>query len=141
MIEIKIDDPAIEKIYTSSEEILTLLRGIANKELQIVPAIKSNVIRLINIQEVLQQYFQDKPVNRAYLFGSYARGEAKEESDIDLLVELDYSSKIGTLFFRMTSDLEELFAKKVDLLSSEAITEAIKESVFKERVLVYERKN
>ncbi len=138
MIEIKIDDPAIEKIYTSSEEILTLLRGIANKELQIVPAIKSNVIRLINIQEVLQQYFQDKPVNRAYLFGSYARGEAKEESDIDLLVELDYSSKIGTLFFRMTSDLEELFAKKVDLLSSEAITEAIKESVFKERVLVYE---
>ena len=41
----------------------------------------------------------------------------------------------------MTSDLEELFARKVDLLSSEAITEAIKESVFKERVLVYERKN
>ncbi len=141
MIEIKINDPEIEKIYTSSEEILTLLRGIANKELQVVPATKSNVLGITKIKEVLQTYFNDKPVNKAYLFGSYARGEAKVESDIDLLVELDYSSKIGTLFFRMTSDLEVLFAKKVDLLSSEAITEAIKESVFKERVLVYERKN
>lgn len=141
MIKIKINDPAIEKIYTSSEEILNLLRGIANKELQVIPTTKSNILELAKIKDVLQTYFKDKPVNKAYLFGSYARNEPKVESDIDLLVELDYTSKIGTLFFRMTSDLEELFARKVDLLSSEAITEAIKESVFKERVLVYERKN
>ncbi len=136
MIEIKINDPAIEKVYASSEEILTLLRRIANKELQVIPTTKSNVLGITKIKEVLQTYFKDKPVNRAYLFGSYARNEAKEGSDLDLLVELDYTSKIGTLFFRMTSDLETLFARKVDLLSSEAITEAIKE-----RVLVYERKN
>lgn len=141
MIEIKINDPEIEKVYASSEEILTLLRGIANKELQVVPTAKSNVLGLTKIKEVLETYFKDKPVNNAYLFGSYARNEAKEESDLDLLVELDYTSKIGTLFFRMTSDLEALFARKVDLLSSEAINETIRESIFKDRVLVYERKN
>ena len=41
----------------------------------------------------LQDYFKDKPVFKAFLFGSFARGEADSESDYDILVELDYSKK------------------------------------------------
>ena len=41
--------------------------------------------------KTIRTYFQDKPVLKAYLFGSYARGEADRKSDVDILVELDYS--------------------------------------------------
>lgn len=45
--------------------------------------------------QLIQNYFTDKPVKRAYLFGSYATNEATENSDIDLLVELDYSKELA----------------------------------------------
>ncbi len=139
MLEFKINDPEIEKVYHSSDEIIHLLKAIVNKEVSIVPNEKSEVINKAKLIEMLKEYFKNKPIQKAYLFGSYARGEANGKSDIDILVELDYSSKIGTQFFRMTDDLQELFGKKVDLLSSEAVTENIKDQVWKERVLVYER--
>lgn len=41
---------------------------------------------------VIRQYFQEKPVKRVYLFGSYSRGEEDEKSDIDLLVTYDDST-------------------------------------------------
>ena len=43
---------------------------------------------------LLQQYFAGIPVKKAYLFGSVARNEANQESDIDILVELDHSKPI-----------------------------------------------
>jgi uncharacterized protein len=36
-----------------------------------------------NIKQVVQDYFQDKPVSKVYLFGSYERGDANEDSDVD----------------------------------------------------------
>ena len=49
---------------------------------------------------LLQKYFADRPVKKAYLFGSYARNTAvKGTSDIDILLELDYSKPIGMKFF------------------------------------------
>ncbi len=139
MLEFKINDPEIENVYHSSDEIIHLLKAIVNKEVSIVPNEKSEVINKTKLIDILKEYFKNKPIQKAYLFGSYARDEANGKSDIDILVELDYSSKIGTQFFRMTDELQELFGKKVDLLSSEAVTEKIKDQIWKERVLVYER--
>ncbi len=42
----------------------------------------------------LNDYFSDKPVKRVYLFGSHAKNEAKNESDLDILVELDYTEPL-----------------------------------------------
>ena len=60
-----------------------------------------------HIQQI-KAYLADKPVNRAYLFGSYVRGEAKKGSDVDILVEFDYTQQIGLVFVQMKLDLEGL---------------------------------
>ena len=57
--------------------------------------------------ESIKDYFKSSPVLKAYLFGSYVRGDADNQSDIDLLVDLDYSQKIGLRFFQMKIDLEK----------------------------------
>ena len=67
--------------------------------------------------ESIKTYFKTRPVLKAYLFGSYVRGQADNHSDIDILVDLDYSEKIGLQFFQMKLDLEKLLNAKVDLVS------------------------
>lgn len=95
--------------------------------------------KIQSIKSILTQYFIDKPVVRAYLFGSYARNEMSESSDVDILLELDYSKRIGLLFFRMWEEIQELLDKKVDLITTESISKYIKERVEKDKVLIYER--
>ena len=87
--------------------------------------------------EKISTYFETKPVLKAYLFGSQARGQANAESDIDILIELDYSKSIGLLFIQMQIELEELLKKKVDLVSSKGISKYIKPFVDKEKQLIY----
>ena len=87
--------------------------------------------------ESIKTYFGNRPVLRAYLFGSYVRGEADNESDIDILVDLDYSKKIGLQFIQMKLDLEKLLHAKVDLVSSNGISKYMKPMVDNEKLLIY----
>jgi uncharacterized protein len=88
---------------------------------------------------LIQQFFTGRPVNRAYLFGSYARDEATENSDVDILVELDHSRPIGMKFFAYRAELEDLLHKKVDLVSDEGLSRHVKPFIDKEKILIYER--
>ena len=87
----------------------------------------------------IKKYFKDKPVLRAYLFGSYSREQASSDSDIDILVELDYSQKIGLKFFLMQTELEKILNQKVDLISNEALSPLIRPQVIRDRKLVYKK--
>ena len=87
--------------------------------------------------ELIRTYLRDKPILKAYLFGSYVRGEANEQSDIDLLVELDYTQKIGLKFVQWQLDLEDLLQKKVDLISENGVSKYIKPIIDKEKILIY----
>jgi hypothetical protein len=91
--------------------------------------------------KAIVDYFQDKPVLKAYLFGSYARGEADRKSDIDILVELDYTQKIGITFFGMEAELEKLVGKRVDLLTSEGLSPYVKPYIETDKILIYEREH
>ncbi len=94
-----------------------------------------------NIQHIIQKYFLHKPVNRAYLFGSAARGEAGPNSDIDILVELDYKGGAGYfLFFDMQQELSSLLKNKVDLVSANGLSPHLKPVIDREKILIYERK-
>jgi predicted nucleotidyltransferase len=85
----------------------------------------------------IREYFKTRPVVRAYLFGSYVRGAADNNSDVDILVDLDYSQKIGLQFIQMKLDLEILLTKKVDLVSSNGMSKHIKPRVDAEKRLIY----
>ena len=86
---------------------------------------------------IIKEYFRTQPVLRAYLFGSYVRGQADVNSDIDILVELDYNQKIGLGFIQMQNDLEILLQSKVDLVSSNGLSKYIQPIVENEKQLIY----
>ena len=88
---------------------------------------------------LIQKYFGTKPVLNAYVFGSYAKGNANELSDIDILVELDYDQRIGLEFIQMQLDLEEILNTKVDLVSSNGLSKYIKPTIELEKKLIYAR--
>ena len=87
--------------------------------------------------ESIKDYFKTRPVLKAYLFGSYVRGVANNKSDIDILVDLDYSQKIGLQFIQMKLDLEKILDNKVDLVSSNGMSKYIKPLVDVEKRLIY----
>jgi len=93
---------------------------------------------IVNI-DLIRNYFFSKPVRKAFLFGSTGRGEDTAESDIDIIVELDYSKPIGLEFVQMQLDLQELLNKKVDLITLNSLSKHIKPFIDKEKVLIYER--
>jgi predicted nucleotidyltransferase len=87
----------------------------------------------------IKLFFSSKPVKKAYVFGSYSRNEADEQSDIDILVELDHSTPIGMKFFTYQQELENILQKKVDLLSEEGLSKYIRPIIEKDKVLIYEK--
>jgi hypothetical protein len=87
--------------------------------------------------ESIKNYFKTRPVLKAYLFGSFLHGNADNKSDIDILVDLDYSERIGLQFIQMKIDLEKLLDKKVDLVSSNGISKYIKPIIDREKRLIY----
>jgi len=87
----------------------------------------------------IKNFFKNKPVLKAYLFGSYSREDANENSDIDILVELDYSKLIGLEFVKMQLDLQDLLHHKVDLLSSKAVSKYIYPFIENDKYLIYEK--
>jgi predicted nucleotidyltransferase len=88
---------------------------------------------------ILKEYFKNKPVLKAYLFGSYSRNEANVNSDVDILVDLDYSEHIGLGFVKMQQDIQEKLHKTVDLVSSNAISVHLKPFIERDKMLIYER--
>ena len=95
------------------------------------------------IQQTVSSYFATKPVLRAYLFGSYARGEADEQSDVDVLVDLDYANNGASFnnYCQMLDDLNEQLGIKVDIVSSNGLSRFIKPYIDEDKILIYEKTN
>lgn len=89
--------------------------------------------------QMIAEYFKTQPVLKAWIFGSYARSEETESSDVDILVILDYSQPIGLKFFGMYEDLKELLGRPVDLVSDRTLAPFARASVERDKKLVYER--
>lgn len=92
-----------------------------------------------NQLDKINKFFETQPVLKAYLFGSHINGIPDAQSDIDILVELDYSQRIGLQFIRMKSDLEKLLQAKVDLVSANGLSKYMKPGIDSEKRLIYAR--
>lgn len=80
--------------------------------------------KLQQIKPILTDKFH---VSRIGYFGSYAREQQTESSDLDLLVE--FSQPVGWSFFTLERFLEQSLGLRVDLVTREALKERIKESI------------
>jgi len=85
-----------------------------------------------SISAVLKKY----GVKRAALFGSIARGEATEESDIDLLVEFEEGKSLLDLA-GLKLELEDLLRKKVDVLTYASLHPLLKERILSEQEVIF----
>ncbi len=95
------------------------------------------------IQKTIADYFKTQPVLKAWIFGSFARGEETPTSDIDILFVPDYSGKPFTLFTHggMYMDLKELLGREVDLVVDGTLRSYAEESANRDKKLIYERKS
>ena len=79
-------------------------------------------------EEEMRQRFGIKNVG---IFGSYARGEERPDSDIDILVEFAEGSKTFDHFMDLKFFLEDLFNRKVDLVTADALRPQLREDILK----------
>jgi predicted nucleotidyltransferase len=92
------------------------------------------------ITQIIADYFKTQPVLKAWLFGSFARGEETPESDVDILVQFDHGRPIGLLSYaRMWREIEELIGRKVDLVEDGTLIPFAVESANRDKKLIYER--
>ena len=91
----------------------------------------------------LSAFFRTQPtVDKAWLFGSCARGEATPESDVDVLVRFQGNARV-TLFSyaSMQYKMEQLLNKRVDLVEDGRLKDFARESAEADKVLIYERED
>ncbi len=93
------------------------------------------------ITRVIADYFKNQPVNRAWIFGSFARGEETPDSDIDILVEYDKNARISLLTIsHMMGELEKSTGHRIDLIEDGCLLPFAEASANRDKKLVYERK-
>ncbi|KAA6330748.1 hypothetical protein EZS27_020581 [termite gut metagenome] len=96
---------------------------------------KQAIIRKLN------DFFALQPIEKAWIFGSYSRGEETRKSDMDILVRFDHNANI-TLFkyAGMVNTLQELLHKKIDLVEEGQLKDFAGESADTDKILIYERR-
>ena len=88
----------------------------------------------------VQNYLSTVPITKAWVFGSFARGEETPESDLDLLVDLDKDARVSLLkLISFKLDIEEKIHRDVDLIEDGALRPFAVESANRDKYLIYER--
>ena len=90
----------------------------------------------------IADYYRTQPVVKAWLFGSFARGEETQDSDIDILVEYDQNAKISLLTIsHMMGELEKSTGRRVDLIEEGCLLPFAEASANRDKKLIYERRD
>ena len=88
----------------------------------------------------LREFFATEPVEKAWIFGSYARGEDTPESDVDILVRYTKDTCLGLFgIAELIEKLENLLGKRVDLVEEDTLYPRVAKMVNSEKIQVYER--
>ncbi|HBC72765.1 hypothetical protein A2379_04630 [Candidatus Amesbacteria bacterium RIFOXYB1_FULL_47_13] len=90
---------------------------------------------LDDIKQKVTPVLQHAGVIRSSIFGSYVRGDNREDSDIDILVELPKGRSLLDLV-RLQRELGNVLVKKVDLLTYNSISPLLKDYILKDQVQI-----
>ncbi len=93
---------------------------------------RKNVLKILSEN---RQALRDRSVKSLAIFGSVARDEATDSSDVDLLVEFDPGHPTGLFeFIGVMNYLEDLLGCKVDLVMTDGIRKELREQVLREAI-------
>ena len=87
----------------------------------------------LNIRERILPVLRRHGIKRAGMFGSFARGEATPESDVDILVELDAEASLLD-FIGVKLDLEDVLGRRVDIVEYAAVKPRLRDRILREEV-------
>lgn len=89
----------------------------------------------------IAEYLKTQPVVKAWLFGSFARGEETADSDVDILVEYEKGAHISLLTIsHMMGELEKSTGRRIDLIEDGCLLPFAVESANRDKKLIYERR-
>jgi predicted nucleotidyltransferase len=92
----------------------------------------------IKIKDIIKEILFEYNVKRASLFGSYARDDYDDNSDVDILIEFSDDNKSLLDLIGIKQDIEERINKKVDIITYDSINPKIRENILKEQEVIYE---
>jgi predicted nucleotidyltransferase len=85
---------------------------------------------IIKLRELKPTLYSDFSVKEIGIFGSFSEETQTEDSDIDILVELE--KPIGWKYFTLETFLENIFKRKIDLVTKNALKEQIRDNILKQ---------
>lgn len=88
------------------------------------------------IKQKIRKILKERGVKRAGIFGSYARGEQKKDSDVDILVEIEDKNFSLLDLVKLKIILQKILKKDVDLIEYSTIHPLIKKKVLKEEIRI-----
>ena len=91
------------------------------------------------MNKAIADYFKTQPILKAWIFGSFARGEERPDSDVDILV---VCPPMGMKFYHLAGELEDVLEKPVDLQTHRQIgdNERFLENILVDGICVYKKR-
>lgn len=84
----------------------------------------------LTMTKIMRKYFKTQPVLKAWLFGSYSRGEERPDSDVDILILPDKTQHFSLFTLDgMYEDLKALLGREVDIITDGGLLPFAKERV------------
>ncbi len=132
-----------EKIYyeLKQEDYSIESLEIAKKRLEREKGGTSYDVERKQLIERVRDYFKNKPIDKAWIFGSFARNQESYDSDIDLIVKFKQPNDLDLFdYVGLKIGLEEITGRQVDLVEEGYVLLNAKKKVEEEKVLIYDRK-
>lgn len=93
-------------------------------------------MQITRIQQTILPILQKHHITKAGIFGSFAKAEANEASDVDILIEL--GTEISLLdFVGIKLELEDILQRAVDLVEYQSLKPALREQILNEEIRIY----